>query len=286
MPQAIPLEDWRKKRDADVAQRFSKSRDKYHKPLTANHRRYMQTIENTMVTICVGPAGTGKTTLACQVAAKMIQEGKIEKIVISRPLVECGEKLGTLPGGVDEKMAMFTAPMVEGLKRALGAELYMRLKEKELIEVIPLGQMRGKTFDNAVVIIDEPQNATYGELHMALTRPGFGCHMVLCGDLRQSDLVQLRIDVPLLKAALRLKKLRSPEIIVCMMTKEDVLRPDLVSLIDEALGAEDTQCDSNPLSATTMTACLTEPAPSYGAKVGTSARRVKSNSASSKGRGS
>ena len=150
------LEDWRAKRDEMVEKKVGAAT--YKKPLTKRHLAYMKAIEDYQVIFCTGPAGTGKTSLACQVALKLYREGKITKIVITRPLVECGKtRLGTLPGGVDDKMAMFIAPMVKAIIKVVGKVEYEKMRAAEIIEVIPLEQMRGSTFDDAIVIIDEPQ---------------------------------------------------------------------------------------------------------------------------------
>jgi phosphate starvation-inducible PhoH-like protein len=250
MSKFVNIEDWRQERDREVIQKIEdKKRKSFKRPLTENHLHYMQLIAEKSVVACVGPAGTGKTSLACQVASKLICSGTIQNIVITRPLVECGGKLGFLPGGVEDKMSFFIAAVVKALKRDMGSDQYERLKKEEKILVIPLEQMRGETFDDAVVIVDEPQNATYEQLHMALTRLGDNCHIVLCGDLKQSDLVRAKNNldaVPLMKVIRSLSKMKEPDIGICVMTHQDVLRPPLVAKIDKALCETEKEEVSSP----------------------------------------
>jgi len=280
----VPLEEWQKLRDKDVHERIR--RKQFRRPLTKNHQDFLKAIERHDITLVIGPAGTGKTSLACQVAIRLFMEGKIEQIVMARPLVECDGELGFLPGNVDEKLAFFTAPMQEALKRALGPQEFAKARQEGRIVICPLEQMRGKTFENAVVIIDEAANATYRQLHMALTRVGDDCHIVICGDVRQSDLEFARENpeaVPLLKVARILSRLNRPEIAICTMDGGDVLRPEIVNVIDEALS-----CGLTPTLPTTTTGpsvCeIREPVPSYGEMVVELARENQNSSSCSKKR--
>lgn len=231
---SVPLDDWMAERDRDVAARAAAAAARaspHRKPLTKNHLYYQQTIEAYPVTVCVGPCGTGKTVLACEVAAKLFREQKIKRIVLSRPLVMCDEDLGTLPGSKEEKLAPFLAPLENTLKGLFGRTEYDRMVANGVVEVCPLAVMRGRTFEDAVVILDESQNATYGQLKMALTRLGGGSHIVVNGDVTQSDLRDP--DNPLTNVIRRLRGVK--EIKIVRLTRADVLRPALVQLIDERL---------------------------------------------------
>lgn len=223
--------DWKADRDREVVERG-------RRPLTERHHHYLSTIESSPLTIALGPAGTGKTTLAISVAANLLKSRQVERIVLCRPLVECGEKLGTLPGDVNEKMSLFVKPMTEALRSHFHDHEIESMRAKEKLLIIPLAQMRGLTLNRSFVCLDEAQNATYGQLHMFLTRQGDGSRFVVNGDIRQSDIAS-RAGVPLLQATRRLAAPpRRADISFVLFRPEDVLRPDIVSFCDQRL-AED-----------------------------------------------
>ena len=179
----------------------------------------------------IGPAGTGKTYIAVAMAAQAFKNKEIEKIILTRPAVEAGEKLGFLPGDLQEKVDPYLRPLYDALYDILGRENAMRLKEKEVIEVIPLAYMRGRTFDNAFIILDEAQNTTKEQMKMFLTRLGFGSKVVVTGDITQTDLPKgkksgLRQAMQILDGV---KGIR-----FCYLKARDVVRHDLVRRIIEA----------------------------------------------------
>ncbi|MCI5997508.1 MAG: PhoH family protein [Peptoniphilaceae bacterium] len=158
------------------------------KPKTLGQRDYVKSIENNVVTFGIGPAGTGKTFLAIAMATKALKTNSVSKIILTRPAVEAGENLGFLPGDLQEKIDPYLRPLYDALYNILGYENFLRLKEKGIIEVAPLAYMRGRTLDNAFIILDEAQNATNEQMKMFLTRIGFDSKAVVTGDITQIDL--------------------------------------------------------------------------------------------------
>jgi len=223
---------WKDFRDRSVEARIHSNR-KHERPLTIRHLEYIEAIENHQVTICTGPAGTGKTALACDVAARFLKSGCTSKIVLTRPLVQCDEDVGTLPGDIGEKLNPYLAPLSECLKECLGLNLYEKMLRSETIQIVPLGFMRGRTFHDSTVILDESQNATYGQLKMFFTRMGYNSRMIVNGDISQADINTRGSKLPLLEAVERLTGNR--DIAIVSMTREDVLRPPLIQWIDEQL---------------------------------------------------
>ena len=161
------------------------------KPLRAKtqaQRDYIDNIRNTDMVFGIGPAGTGKTYLACAMAISAYRNREIERIILTRPAVEAGERLGFLPGDMQEKVDPYLRPLYDALYDVLGAEAAARLREKGAIEVVPLAYMRGRTLDNAFIILDEAQNTTREQMKMFLTRMGFNSKVVVTGDITQIDL--------------------------------------------------------------------------------------------------
>ncbi len=223
---------WVDVRDAELEQ--VKTRNK--KPLTNGHKVYIQAIEDHAITIVAGPAGSAKTSLAVEVAVKLLKQGKIQRIVLVRPLVECDEETGFLPGDLREKMAPFVAPLTQWLATHYSPRELEGMWAQGIIEVVPLATMRGLDFQDCVVIIDEAQGATYRQLKMALTRVGENCRMIICGDLKQSDIVSRVAAVPLLRIIRQLgKQPRLKEVSLVVLTDADVLRSDLVKELDKRL---------------------------------------------------
>lgn len=151
-------------------------------------RQYVKAMNDNDVTFGIGPAGTGKTFLAVTMAVAALKRGDVEKIILTRPAVEAGESLGFLPGDLKEKVDPYLRPIYDALYQILGAEHTQRLMDREVIEIAPLAYMRGRTLDNAFVILDEAQNTTNAQMKMFLTRLGFGSKMVVNGDVTQIDL--------------------------------------------------------------------------------------------------
>ena len=181
-----------------------------------------------MITFGVGPAGTGKTYLAMAMAITAFKNDEVSRIILTRPAIEAGEKLGFLPGDLQSKVDPYLRPLYDALYEILGADAFMKNMEKGLIEVAPLAYMRGRTLDNAYIILDEAQNTTPAQMKMFLTRIGFGSKAIITGDLTQKDLSFDSISG--LEESLRvLRKVK--EIGVCELTNKDVVRHPLVQKI-------------------------------------------------------
>ncbi|MBE5935306.1 MAG: PhoH family protein [Lachnospiraceae bacterium] len=158
------------------------------KPKTKGQRKYVENIRNNMITFGIGPAGTGKTYLAMAMAITAFKKDEVSRIILTRPAIEAGEKLGFLPGDLQSKVDPYLRPLYDALNQIMGPESFMKNSEKGLIEVAPLAYMRGRTLDNSFIILDEAQNTTPAQMKMFLTRVGFGSKVVVTGDLTQKDL--------------------------------------------------------------------------------------------------
>lgn len=179
--------------DIDVADLLNKTlivtnRGKAIKPKTLGQKNYVESMISNDIVFGIGPAGTGKTYLAMAMAIKAFKANDVDRIILTRPAVEAGESLGFLPGDLQEKVDPYLRPIYDALYEILGFDNYIRLREKGLIEVAPLAYMRGRTLDNAYVILDEAQNTTNEQMKMFLTRIGFGSKAVITGDITQIDL--------------------------------------------------------------------------------------------------
>jgi phosphate starvation-inducible PhoH-like protein len=163
-------------------------RGKPIKPKTIGQRTYAQSMKKQDIVFGIGPAGTGKTYIAVAMAINSFKNKEVQKIILARPAVEAGEKLGFLPGDLQEKVDPYLRPLYDALYDILGRDSALRLKEKEVIEVVPLAYMRGRTLDNSFIILDEAQNTTKEQMKMFLTRLGFGSKAVVTGDITQIDL--------------------------------------------------------------------------------------------------
>lgn len=199
-------------------------------PKTINQKQYLEAINNNTIIFGIGPAGTGKTYLAVLLAIKYLKANKIKKIILTRPAVEAGEKLGFLPGDLKEKVDPYLRPLYDALYDVLGAKESADLLEKQIIEIAPLAYMRGRTLDNAFVILDEAQNTTVNQMKLFLTRLGFNSKMIVTGDITQSDL-PFNQKSGLIRAKEILKNIKSVEII--NFDKTDVVRHPLVQTIIE-----------------------------------------------------
>lgn len=165
------------------------------KPKTVGQKNYVNSIRKKDIVFGVGPAGTGKTYIAVAMACNAYKNKEVQKIILARPAVEAGERLGFLPGDLQDKVDPYLRPLYDALYDVLGREAALRLKEKEAIEVVPLAYMRGRTLDNSFIILDEAQNTTREQMKMFLTRMGFGSKMVITGDITQIDLPRGRNPV-------------------------------------------------------------------------------------------
>lgn len=204
------------------------------KPKTIGQKKYVDSIRNKMVVFGMGPAGTGKTYLAMAMAITAFKNEEVSRIILTRPAIEAGEKLGFLPGDLQSKVDPYLRPLYDALYQIMGADSFQKNMEKGLIEVAPLAYMRGRTLDNAFIILDEAQNTTPAQMKMFLTRIGFGSKAVITGDATQKDLApgaKSGLDV-----ALSVLK-RVDEIGICELTSKDVVRHPLVQKIVQAYEA-------------------------------------------------
>ncbi len=201
------------------------------KPKTVGQKEYVDTIEDKMIVFGVGPAGTGKTYLAMAKAITAFKANEVNRIILTRPAIEAGEKLGFLPGDLQSKVDPYLRPLYDALYEIMGAETFMKNMEKGLIEVAPLAYMRGRTLDNAFIVLDEAQNTTPAQMKMFLTRIGFGSKAIITGDQSQKDLPDGTKSG--LDDALRILK-NVEEIGVCHLTSADVVRHPLVQKIVKA----------------------------------------------------
>ncbi len=201
------------------------------KPKTLGQKEYVDAIRDHMIVFGIGPAGTGKTYLAMTMAITAFKNNEVSRIILTRPAIEAGEKLGFLPGDLQSKVDPYLRPLYDALYQIMGAESFAKNMEKGLIEVAPLAYMRGRTLDNAYIILDEAQNTTPAQMKMFLTRIGFGSKVVVTGDASQKDLApdtRSGLDI----AARVLSKI--DDIAFCKLSSKDVVRHPLVQKIVKA----------------------------------------------------
>jgi phosphate starvation-inducible protein PhoH and related proteins len=203
--------------------------------MTAGQRHYLSAMANHDLTVCVGPAGTGKTYLAVAAAVSMLKRGSVRKLVLVRPAVEAGEKLGFLPGSMQEKVNPYLRPLLDALHDMIDFEQIQRFMACDLIEIIPLAFMRGRTLNDSMVILDEAQNTTRAQMLMFLTRLGHGSKMIVTGDTSQIDLEDPR-QSGLIDAARRLR--RVPGVALVALAQSDIVRHSLVQRIVDAYGQD------------------------------------------------
>ncbi|MCI8594767.1 MAG: PhoH family protein [Oscillospiraceae bacterium] len=201
------------------------------KPKTIGQKKYVDAIGDNVVTLGVGPAGTGKTYLAVAAAVAAFREKKVNRIILTRPAVEAGERLGFLPGDLQSKVDPYLRPLYDALFEMLGPETYQKYLERGNIEVAPLAYMRGRTLDDSFIILDEAQNTSREQMKMFLTRLGFGSKIVITGDITQIDLPTDKVSG--LKEAMRVLK-GVEEIAICRLSGSDVVRHALVQRIIKA----------------------------------------------------
>ena len=210
-------------------------------PKTLGQKKYVDAITNNMIVFGVGPAGTGKTYLAMAKAITAFKNEEVSRIILTRPAIEAGEKLGFLPGDLQSKVDPYLRPLYDALYQIMGAEAFQRNMEKGLIEVAPLAYMRGRTLDNAFIILDEAQNTTPAQMKMFLTRIGFGSKAVITGDKTQKDL-PIGVKSGLDDAMAVLKNI--DDIKICNLDAKDVVRHPLVQKIVNAYEVHDKKLQS------------------------------------------
>lgn len=212
-----PLDEENERRDQSYIRKI--------KPQNNNQALLMEALAENSLTLAVGPAGTGKTYLAISAAVEALEAGRVDRIILSRPAIEAGESIGFLPGDLHEKMAPYLRPLYDALNDRIGSKRLKQHLADGAIEIAPIGYMRGRTLNNAFVVIDEVQNCTYGQIKMLLTRLGWHSTMVLTGDPDQSDLLEGMSG--LAEIARRLEDV--PGIAVVRLTAQDVVRHPLVA---------------------------------------------------------
>ena len=201
------------------------------KPKTLGQKKYVDAIRSGMITFGLGPAGTGKTYLAMAMAITAFKREEVSRIILTRPAIESGETLGFLPGDLQSKIDPYLRPLYDALYQIMGADSFIKNSEKGLIEVAPLAYMRGRTLDNAFIILDEAQNTTPAQMKMFLTRIGFGSKVVITGDSTQKDLPAGTVSG--LDVAVKVVK-DLDDISICTLTSKDVVRHPLVQKIVKA----------------------------------------------------
>ena len=212
---------------------------------TPNQAIYLENIKNHDITFGIGPAGTGKTYLAVACAVDALQRSAVQRIVLTRPAVEAGERLGFLPGDLSQKIDPYLRPLYDALYDLMGFEQVQKAFERQAIEIAPLAFMRGRTLNNAFVILDEAQNTTPEQMKMFLTRIGFGAKAVVTGDVSQIDLPKTQLS-GLIDAERVLKRVKG--IAICRLTSADVVRHPLVARIVDAYDTRGTDREQAPES--------------------------------------
>lgn len=214
------------------------TRGKYIRPKTFGQKKYLDMLNKHMIVFGVGPAGTGKTYIAMAKAITAFKNNEVSRIILTRPAIEAGEKLGFLPGDLQSKVDPYLRPLYDALYEIMGAETFLKNMEKGLIEVAPLAYMRGRTLDNAYIILDEAQNTTPAQMKMFLTRIGFGSKAIITGDITQKDLPMEKQSG--LESAMKILK-NIEEVGICKLTSKDVVRHPLVQKIINAYEKEESR---------------------------------------------
>ncbi len=213
------------------------------KPMTANQALYLKAVERSVITVCVGPAGTGKTHLACGLAARMLSEGKVKRVVITRPLVSCsgraGQGVGFLPGALEEKVSPYMRPLLDALAEFVSPKELQKLLEDGTVEMRPLDLMRGASIKESLLICDEAQNAEFEQLYMLLTRFDRGTKVVVTGDVsrKQTDL-RGSGPCPLTQVIEAFEPDCHREVSIVRLGREDIVRHPLVRWVDARLSGE------------------------------------------------
>ncbi len=229
--------DQRDQRDWDPLAGSMDRRDQSYvknvRPRSEGQKTLMEAMQRNNLVMAIGPAGSGKTYLAICAAVEAFEKGKVDRIILSRPAVEAGEKIGFLPGDLQDKMSPYLRPLYDSLNDRLGLKRLKNLVDTGEIEIAPIGYMRGRTLNNAFVVIDEAQNCTYGQIKMIVSRLGWNSTMVITGDPDQSDLLEGISG--LRDMADRLEGLASSGVAVCKLKDKDIVRHPLVAKMLEVI---------------------------------------------------
>jgi phosphate starvation-inducible PhoH-like protein len=228
------------------------------RPRTPHQEQYIQAIRENDLVFAIGPAGTGKTYLAVAAAVHLLKSGRVRRVVLARPAVEAGEKLGFLPGDLREKVNPYLRPLFDALNDMMDYHTVRRFMDSDVVEVVPLAFMRGRTLNNALIILDEAQNSTKGQMKMFLTRMGQGSKMVVTGDVTQIDLPD-STDSGLIDAARRLA--RTKGVAFCLFDRSDVVRHELVQRVIDAYGDDSDEERPTPIPATPKRVKRSSPKP-------------------------
>lgn len=217
--------------NAGMTERRDQSYVKNVRPRSEGQKRLMQAIADNNLVMAIGPAGTGKTYLAVTAAVEAFEAGKVDRIILSRPAIEAGEKIGFLPGDLQDKMAPYLRPLYDALNDRMGLKRLKQCIDSGEIEIAPIGYMRGRTLNNAFVVIDEAQNCTYGQIKMIVSRLGWNSTMIITGDPDQSDLLDGISGL----AEMSRKLATVPGIAVEHLRETDIVRHPLVAKMLEVI---------------------------------------------------
>ncbi len=217
--------------DSDMEKVISTATGKKIKPLGSKQKEYLKAMQERDLVVAIGPAGTGKTFLACVNAVKSLRTGEVDRIVLTRPVVETGEKLGFLPGDLQEKIDPYLRPLYDAFYTIMGPSKFHKYASDGIIEIVPLAYMRGRTLDDAMIVLDEAQNTSSGQMEMFLTRIGFNSRAVVTGDVTQIDLEKNRVS-GLVEIQQILRNLSDIEFVY--FSQKDVVRHQLVKRIIDA----------------------------------------------------
>ena len=222
--------NWANLQEEDVLEHLKIKQKEKLKPLTKGQEQLFKAIETSVITIVTGPAGSGRTYISSGIASQMLKENRIEKIIITRPLITCGNGLGWLPGDCASKTTPFMMPLLDAFSDFFTTNELEKLIKDDIIEIIPLELMRGKSIKNSMMILDESQNCEYKQLHCFLTRLGENSRIVINGDISQSD---IEGRSPLADVIGRLQGM--PEISIVTLTEDDIVRHGLIREINRRL---------------------------------------------------
>jgi phosphate starvation-inducible PhoH-like protein len=238
-----PTGDWRDDRESALQQLVTERRRRQLEPKTTNQGLYLEAMRRAAITICLGPAGTGKTWLACGLASQMLEDNKVERIVLVRPQVPCGKGVGFLKGSLEEKIAPWMRPVLDALEDFMGPTTLRRKLEVGDIEMEAPDLIRGASLRRSFIIVDEAQNLTMQQWHMLLTRIGENSKMVLVGDISKTQIdLQVGGDVPMMTVLERIARRGGhPDVAVVKLARKDIVRHPLIQWLDETISGDEVE---------------------------------------------